>query len=388
MNPSADFTPLGLFLAADVVVKAVMVALTLASLACWTVIVEKLLTLRRLREEVRGLAGTAAMDRIPMNAGETRDLASSALRAGLTEWGDSQGERETDGEYRGRIDAAARKAVGRSIRQAGGGLQLLATTGSVAPFVGLFGTVWGIMNSFSGIAASNDTSLAVVAPGIAEALFATAIGLVAAIPAVIAYNRLSAAVGLVRSDALAAAGELAHRLARSRPLAAASGPASSAPPSRRITGDGRCWQRAQAARTKTMRLPMAEMNVTPLVDVMLVLLIVFMVAAPMMMVGVPVQLPRTSAARVAHTAPPVVVTVGRDGRLFLGRDAVMEAELGAKLTGLRAQAPTDAPVYVRGDRSVPYGDVMRVMGRVSAAGVARVSLIAEGESGAPAVQAR
>ena len=134
--------------------------------------------------------------------------------------------------------------------------------------------------------------------------------------------------------------------------------------------------------------PMAEMNVTPLVDVMLVLLIVFMVAAPMMMVGVPVQLPRTSAARVAHTAPPVVVTVGRDGRLFLGRDAVTEAELGAKLTSLRAQTANDAPVYVRGDRSVPYGDVMRVMGRVSAAGVARVSLIAEGENGAPAIQAR
>ena len=134
--------------------------------------------------------------------------------------------------------------------------------------------------------------------------------------------------------------------------------------------------------------PMAEMNVTPLVDVMLVLLIVFMVAAPMMMVGVPVQLPRTSAARVAHTAPPVVVTVGRDGHLFLGRDPVEEADLVPRLTAQRAQSAPDAPVYVRGDRAVPYGDVMRVMGRVGAAGVARVSLIAEGEAGAPAIQAR
>ena len=134
--------------------------------------------------------------------------------------------------------------------------------------------------------------------------------------------------------------------------------------------------------------PMSEMNVTPLVDVMLVLLIVFMVAAPLMMVGVPVQLPRTSAARVAHTAPPTVVTVDRDGHVFLGRDAVDEADLGAKLTALRKTAASDAPVYVRGDRSVPYGDVMRVMGRVSAAGVARVSLIAEGEAGAPSIQAR
>jgi TolR protein len=134
--------------------------------------------------------------------------------------------------------------------------------------------------------------------------------------------------------------------------------------------------------------PMADINVTPLVDVMLVLLIVFMVAAPMMMVGVPVQLPKTSAARVAQTAPPVVVTVARDGRLYLRQEEVAEEELGARLAALRDEEANDAPVYVRGDRSVPYGDVMRVMGRVSAAGVARVSLIAEAEAGASAVQAR
>ncbi len=134
--------------------------------------------------------------------------------------------------------------------------------------------------------------------------------------------------------------------------------------------------------------PISDINVTPLVDVMLVLLIVFMVAAPMMMVGVPVQLPRTSAARIAQTAPPVVVTVARDGRVYLRQDEVPEAEFGARLQALREREANDAPVYVRGDRSVPYGEVMRVMGRVSAAGVSRVSLIAEGEAGAPAVRAR
>jgi TolR protein len=134
--------------------------------------------------------------------------------------------------------------------------------------------------------------------------------------------------------------------------------------------------------------PMSEINVTPLVDVMLVLLIVFMVAAPMMMVGVPVQLPRTSAARVAQTAPPVVVTVARDGRVFLRQDEVAEGDLAARLSALREAEANDAPVYVRGDRSVPYGEVMRVMGRVTAAGVTRVSLIAEAEPGAPAVRAR
>ncbi len=134
--------------------------------------------------------------------------------------------------------------------------------------------------------------------------------------------------------------------------------------------------------------PMSDINVTPFVDVMLVLLIVFMVAAPMMMVGVPVQLPRTSAARIAQTAPPVVVTVARDGQVFLRQDAVAEDDLAARLAALREAEANDAPVYVRGDRSVAYGDVMRVMGRVTAAGVSRVSLIAEGEAAGPAIQAR
>jgi TolR protein len=134
--------------------------------------------------------------------------------------------------------------------------------------------------------------------------------------------------------------------------------------------------------------PMSDINVTPFVDVMLVLLIVFMVAAPMMMVGVPVQLPRTSAARIAQTAPPVVVTVARDGQVFLRQDAVAEDDLAARLAELREAEANDAPVYVRGDRSVAYGDVMRVMGRVTAAGVSRVSLIAESEAAGPAIQAR
>ena len=133
---------------------------------------------------------------------------------------------------------------------------------------------------------------------------------------------------------------------------------------------------------------MSDINVTPFVDVMLVLLIIFMVAAPMMMVGVPVQLPRTSAARVAQTAPPVVVSVNREGQVFLRAEPVDEAELSERIRALREAEANDAPVYVRGDRAVPYGDVMRVMGKVTASGVSRVSLIAEAESTGPAVQAR
>ncbi|MBR0657281.1 protein TolR [Plastoroseomonas arctica] len=140
-------------------------------------------------------------------------------------------------------------------------------------------------------------------------------------------------------------------------------------------GDGDGFDEDAPAR------PMAEINMTPLVDVMLVLLIIFMVAAPMMMVGVPVNLPRTAAARVAQTRVPVVVSVQRDGRVFIRQEEVPEAQLIARLTELR-QADAEAPVYVRGDRAVAYGEVMRVMGRLTQAGIGRISLIAEADPGA------
>lgn len=134
-------------------------------------------------------------------------------------------------------------------------------------------------------------------------------------------------------------------------------------------------------------LPMADMNVTPLVDVMLVLLIVFMVAAPMMVVGVPVELPKTAAPRAAAQRPPVVLTVAADSRVFIRQEEVPAAELAPRLATLREEDP-EAPVYVRGDRSVPYGEVLRVMGRITQAGITKVSLIAEAEPAGPAIRAR
>jgi TolR protein len=134
-------------------------------------------------------------------------------------------------------------------------------------------------------------------------------------------------------------------------------------------------------------MPMADMNVTPLVDVMLVLLIIFMVAAPMMVVGVPVELPKTAAPRAAAPKPPVVLTVTADGKVFLAKNEVSPADLPARLAELHKNDP-EAPVYVRGDRTAPYGEVLRIMGRVTQAGITRVSLIAEVEPNAPVVQAR
>ena len=122
--------------------------------------------------------------------------------------------------------------------------------------------------------------------------------------------------------------------------------------------------------------PLSEINVTPMVDVMLVLLIIFMVAAPLMMSGVPLQLPKTAASQIRKPQDPVILSLDRDGRVFLGADLVAADALPGRLRAM-AQAAPDQVVYVRGDRTLSYGRVMETMGVVSASGFARVSLLAE-----------
>jgi TolR protein len=129
--------------------------------------------------------------------------------------------------------------------------------------------------------------------------------------------------------------------------------------------------------------PLAEINVTPLVDVMLVLLIIFMVAAPLMVVGVPVDLPQTSAAAISQPRQPVIVTVTRSGEVYLREEPVAEAALVERLAALKEEVG-DAVVYVRGDRGIDYGRVLSVLGEVGQAGFAKVSLIAEAERPSPA----
>ncbi|ACA15409.1 MotA/TolQ/ExbB proton channel [Methylobacterium sp. 4-46] len=218
MDPTAaapaahDFSFLGLFLQADPIVKGVMILLVLASVACWTVIVEKAIRLAAARRQARAFARMVATGG-PLEAG--RGIAARVVAAAQEAWRD-QDPSETRAERRERIERAMRAALALDLKRLQVGLPLLATSGSAAPFVGLFGTVWGIMNSFASIAKSQDTSLAVVAPGIAEALFATAIGLVVAIPAVVAYNKLSGDLAKLQSTFAAAIGTLGNRLARDR----------------------------------------------------------------------------------------------------------------------------------------------------------------------------
>jgi TolQ protein len=220
MNEVAAATPhdlsfLGLFLQADPIVKGVMIMLVLASLGCWTIIFDKLVRITALRKQARAFEAAArAGDKLtPQMPGP----AGHIVAAGHEAWRD-QDASESRAERRERIERAMRGALSVDMRRLQVGLAFLATTGSAAPFIGLFGTVWGIMNSFSAIAASQDTSLSVVAPGIAEALFATAIGLVAAIPAVIAYNKLTTDLGRLQQSFAAGISSLGDRLARDRKL--------------------------------------------------------------------------------------------------------------------------------------------------------------------------
>ena len=213
-----DLSMLGLFLQADPIVKGVMLLLVGASVVCWAIILDKALRVLALRREVRRLELVVEAGR-PADAAQ-RGLASMLLAAARREEVDAA---ESRADYRARLERAMRAAVSAELRRIEPGLPFLATVGSAAPFVGLFGTVWGIMNSFTAIAQSNDTSLAVVAPGIAEALFATALGLAAAVPAVVAYNKLAVAIGRVAQRLHAAVGVLGGRLARDAAAAARPG---------------------------------------------------------------------------------------------------------------------------------------------------------------------
>jgi biopolymer transport protein TolQ len=198
IKTAAELSPFALFMQADIVVKAVMFGLLLASVWSWAIILERSRRLSRLNGEAAKFEDwfwkAKDLDSLYEPASRTDHPLARAFLAGMNEWRRSLSAktgRSIDREgLRGRLASAINVAIGRDIDELSDRLNALATIGSVAPFVGLFGTVWGIMRSFASIAASQNTSLAVVAPGIAEALFATAIGLFAAIPAVIGYNRL------------------------------------------------------------------------------------------------------------------------------------------------------------------------------------------------------
>jgi biopolymer transport protein TolQ len=215
-----DFSVVGMFMQADPVVKAVMIGLAIASVWSWAVIIDKSLSYGRLKSKARKFEDQfwsgRPLDELYRRVQDKPDHPmAKVFVAAMSEF--SRGAKQSAGFAPGaqeRIDKVMKVTIDRELDKAERQLPVLATIGSAAPFVGLFGTVWGIMNSFQGIAMTGDASLAVVAPGIAEALFATAIGLVAAIPAVVGYNRYSTALNSYATRLESFAGEFSALLSR------------------------------------------------------------------------------------------------------------------------------------------------------------------------------
>ena len=195
-----NFSVWMMFLKADLIVKLVMLVLIVASVWCWAIIIGKSLRLKRLNTDAAEFEGSfwsgGSLDTLYDKIGTLpKDPMAAIFVSAMKEWRRSNDSGVTSADHGSsltdRIDRVMDVTLNREIERVERQITILASTGSTAPFIGLFGTVWGIMNSFQSIAISKNTSLAVVAPGIAEALFATALGLLAAVPAVIAYNKIS-----------------------------------------------------------------------------------------------------------------------------------------------------------------------------------------------------
>jgi biopolymer transport protein ExbB len=208
-----DLSPWGMFLHADIVVKTVLVGLTLASVMTWTVFLAKAFELtsakRGIYRRLRALVGARALAEVDARR---RDPVSTLIIAAKREL-DLSRDMRSDG-IKERIALQLERIVAAAGRHIGRGMGILATIGATAPFVGLFGTVWGIMNSFIGISKAHTTNLAVVAPGIAEALLATAFGLVAAVPAVVIYNMFARSIGGYRALLADASAQVIRHVSR------------------------------------------------------------------------------------------------------------------------------------------------------------------------------
>lgn len=193
---SVDLSAFSLFLRADIVVQVIMIGLIIASIVCWAIIINKIQMIKKIRHDIQEFetlfwSGISLDDVLKSKKINNKDPMSNMFVYAMTEW-----RQPSVGEagLLERIERSMNLVLNKEMDKMDAHMPVLASIGSAAPFVGLLGTVWGIMNSFTAIAVSKQTSLAVVAPGIAEALFATALGLFAAIPATIAYNKLSSDV--------------------------------------------------------------------------------------------------------------------------------------------------------------------------------------------------
>ena len=366
--------PVRLFLDADIVVKIVMVGLLLASLWTWTIIVGFSLRMGSLGKKTRSYEDefwqADNFDRFMSERGRADLPPARVANAGVTEWRRSTKDGVKDREgARQRVAVAMDSQIASEADELADRLNFLATVGSVAPFVGLFGTVWGIMNSFFQIGRQAEL---VARRGRAGHLRS----------AVRHRDRpVRGDPGGDRLQPLQPSGEPLRR-----PLAALRRPPPrrSQPPA----GDALKWRWALAPSggrrgRRSRRAPMAEINVTPLVDVMLVLLIIFMVTAPLLTAAVPIDLPDSRANPLTAEAQSGDDQRRRAGRcVYIDDRRVPTGGLEAALQTL-PRAGKGPDITLRADRTLAYERVMQVMGELNRAGLNRISLVTNGSSAAP-----
>ena len=353
-----EFTLMSLFFRADLVVKLVILMLFAASIFSWAIIIQKIRLFRnikKLSEEFDAIFWSGkSIKEIQAEFLESESFpVKNVFDEALKEIKKSESEKSI-ASLPDRLDTVIESSIDLEGEKLSSLFNYLATIGSTSPFIGLFGTVWGIMNSFQSIAISKNTSLAVVAPGIAEALFATALGLLAAIPAVIAYNLFTGQVNKEVARMYRFKDQFKNIFLRGLDKKKVN------------------WFYFMPRNIKSK--PFSEINVTPFVDVMLVLLIIFMVTAPLLTVGVQVDLPESNADSLQADNEPLELTISKDGSIFIQETEINIKELIPKLIAITDNR-LDTKIYVRGDEIINYGIVMRVLGELSGSGFSKVALI-------------
>ena len=327
------------------VAKTVLALLLAFSVLSWAIILSKWSLLRRARvQSGRFVRAFRKAQRLQDIAAVADQFRPSPL-VGVFDNGYEEFKR-SGGRSLLPIQRAMQIANSEELTRFERNVPWLAITGAVTPFVGLFGTVWGIIDAFHGLGTAGAATLRAVAPGISEALITTAAGLAAAIPAVIAYNLIGSSI----RDLAARGDDFALEMLNASLMAftAANG------------------------RTQTA---ISDINVTPLVDVVLVLLIIFMVTAPVLQSGIEVSVPKTRSVKEI-TEERMVISINKQQRVFLGNDPVNINEIKGKLRQ-KIRDPQNQSVFIRADEDVPFGAFATVMDAVKSAGITNVSIVTQ-----------
>ena len=268
------------------------------------------------------------------------------------------------------LERAAQTASSEALTAMESRMTWLATIAAIAPFIGLFGTVMGIIDAFHGLGTAGAATLRAVAPGISEALITTAAGLVVAIPAVIGYNQLTARL----REFGCAHGRLRPRASQRHRERRSAHPADPAAAARRAAPEDLLAMAFSAkGRTQTA---LAEINITPLVDVVLVLLLIFMLTAPVLQSGIEVAIPKTRSVNQL-TEERMVVTIDKDQNVFLQDKPVNVNDLPTLLRSVGSAPTAKRIIYLRADERVPFGAFASVMDAVKQAGITNISIVTQ-----------